>query len=179
MKTWLSFTFVFLAGYSFTQGYPEDTLWYNEAGHLKDTFVVTKISFELAQKELIEYHPSSPYLEGDSLYVYNMYQMLDSLAKQIKKDSSSFIVEGHTDCRGSDKYSYRLSEARAQTIYNYLIDKGVSEEKLSFKGREGDFPRRLNRTVLSCTFIHSQKNKEHQEHMHQLNRRISIVRITR
>lgn len=55
-----------------------------------------------------------------------------------------FVVEGHTDARGTDDYNVGLSEARAIAVKNFLTGLGVSEERLSsiglgkFKPRTGD-----------------------------------------
>jgi hypothetical protein len=43
-------------------------------------------------------------------------------------------VGSHTDSKGKDKYNLRLSQARAQSIVDYLISKGISSDRLSAKG---------------------------------------------
>jgi len=43
-------------------------------------------------------------------------------------------VDGHTDAKGSDAYNIRLSYRRAQTVYNYLIDAGINDNRLVFRG---------------------------------------------
>jgi len=43
-------------------------------------------------------------------------------------------VEGHTDSRGSESYNQSLSEKRAQTVFDYLVMKGVDRGRLSVKG---------------------------------------------
>ena len=44
-------------------------------------------------------------------------------------------LEAHTDPVGSYEYNDNLSEARAKSTYDYLISKGVPEERiLSYKG---------------------------------------------
>jgi len=46
-------------------------------------------------------------------------------------------VEGYTDSLESDEYNLKLSEKRADFVYNYLIKKGISKERLtkSFYGK--------------------------------------------
>ena len=45
------------------------------------------------------------------------------------------IIEGHTDSRGSDAYNQGLSQRRADSVRQYLIDKfGVSPSRLTAKG---------------------------------------------
>ena len=43
-------------------------------------------------------------------------------------------VAGHTDSFGSDEYNQRLSEARAQAVYEYLVSRGISADRLSYVG---------------------------------------------
>ncbi len=43
-------------------------------------------------------------------------------------------IEGHTDNVGNDDYNLKLSENRAQSVYNYLIEKGEPPSRLSYKG---------------------------------------------
>lgn len=43
-------------------------------------------------------------------------------------------VEGHTDNEGTSAYNTKLSTQRAKSVYDYLISKGVSAERLSYKG---------------------------------------------
>src|SRR5439155_1485149 len=37
-------------------------------------------------------------------------------------------IEGHTDSVGSEEYNQKLSEARAQSVYDYLMKSGVSSD---------------------------------------------------
>ena len=43
-------------------------------------------------------------------------------------------IGGHTDSRGSDEYNNRLSKDRAGSVVNYLIEKGIDTNRLTFKG---------------------------------------------
>jgi outer membrane protein OmpA-like peptidoglycan-associated protein len=47
----------------------------------------------------------------------------------------SFMIEGHTDAKGSAAYNQGLSERRAQTVRQYLIAQfGLKPERLQAKG---------------------------------------------
>jgi outer membrane protein OmpA-like peptidoglycan-associated protein len=52
-----------------------------------------------------------------------------------------FVVEGYTDARGSDEYNVDLSDARAQTVKEFLTNLGVSAERLSAVGLGKSNPR--------------------------------------
>ena len=61
--------------------------------------------------------------------------VLDEVAKIIGEfGDCRFLVSGHTDARGTDAYNDRLSEARAKAVYEALLDRGVPESMLCFRG---------------------------------------------
>lgn len=43
-------------------------------------------------------------------------------------------IAGHTDSMGSDEYNQRLSENRAKAVYEYLVSRGISADRLSYIG---------------------------------------------
>lgn len=51
-------------------------------------------------------------------------------------DNKDLAIEigSHTDSRGSDVYNEKLSQARAQSVVDYLIMKGVETSRLTAKG---------------------------------------------
>jgi outer membrane protein OmpA-like peptidoglycan-associated protein len=62
---------------------------------------------------------------------------LDEFAKALKDDrlaTAAFVVEGHTDGKGSDTYNLGLSERRARAVVRYLQEKGVDDAKLASRG---------------------------------------------
>ena len=62
---------------------------------------------------------------------------LDEFAKALKDPqlaTNNFLVEGHTDARGSADYNLNLSERRAKAVVNYLSLRGVDAAKLVPRG---------------------------------------------
>jgi OOP family OmpA-OmpF porin len=49
-------------------------------------------------------------------------------------------IEGHTDRLGSDEYNQALSERRANTVREYLINQGIESERLVAVGMGEDIP---------------------------------------
>ena len=43
-------------------------------------------------------------------------------------------IQGHTDDIGNDNDNLILSDRRAQSVYNYLIEKGISKNRIRYKG---------------------------------------------
>jgi outer membrane protein OmpA-like peptidoglycan-associated protein len=48
--------------------------------------------------------------------------------------SAKFSIEGHTDSLGSNTLNQNLSEARASSVMNFLIERGIASNRLSSKG---------------------------------------------
>lgn len=100
---------------------------YNE--HQKDLYLLpiekgeairlNNIFFEFNKADLM----SESFNELDRLY-------------DILKDNPKISIEigGHTDDQGSDQYNQKLSESRAQSVINYLIEKGISKNRLTAVG---------------------------------------------
>ena len=63
---------------------------------------------------------------------------LNGLYQQIvefqPKDGNAVVV-GYTDRIGSDAYNQKLSEARARTVANFLVSKGMAASKVAIEGR--------------------------------------------
>jgi len=82
---------------------------------------------------------------------------LDRLSKLLTEFPSVRIeISGHTDNKGSLKTNTTLSEARAKAVVDYLITKGISADRLEYKGyayfqpiatNDTDEGRQLNRRV--------------------------------
>jgi OmpA-OmpF porin, OOP family len=82
---------------------------------------------------------------------------LDKLVFYLEKNPNMHIlVKGHTSSEGTTEYNMKLSEARAQAVVNYIISKGISVGRLTYKGfgetqpvttNEGEDNRQKNRRV--------------------------------
>jgi outer membrane protein OmpA-like peptidoglycan-associated protein len=63
------------------------------------------------------------------------YSMLDQLAKLMNEQPAIKLrIKGHTDNTGNESLNQMLSQNRAKACFDYLVDKGVSEEKISYLG---------------------------------------------
>ena len=71
---------------------------------------------------------------------------------------NKIIVEGHTDSSGTDAYNQQLSERRASTVADYLIDRGVPSSNVVVYGYGEMRPKASNDTAEG----------------RQLNRRVEI-----
>jgi outer membrane protein OmpA-like peptidoglycan-associated protein len=58
-------------------------------------------------------------------------RMVDIL---VSNNNLHFEIQGHTDDHGEDKANKYLSEYRAKEVLKFLIEHGIPEERLSYKG---------------------------------------------
>jgi flagellar motor protein MotB/tetratricopeptide (TPR) repeat protein len=103
----------------------------------------------------------NPTKVGEKMLLSNVFFEIDSW--QLKKESmteldnlvtlllenSNMIMEigGYTDSTGSLQYNMALSEKRALSVVNYLIRKGISSERLIYKGYGNTSPLGDNVTI--------------------------------
>ena len=62
-------------------------------------------------------------------------------------ESASIVIEGHASSDGSESYNQKLSEKRAASVETYLLDKGITNERLSTIGYGESKPIGNNNTV--------------------------------
>lgn len=73
--------------------------------------------------------------------------ILDNIAQVLKENTHlKFEVAGHTDNTGDYNYNVKLSQERAQSVRNYLVDKGVAGNRLTASGYGPDKPVASNET---------------------------------
>jgi len=87
----------------------------------------------------------------------NARTILDNVAEELVANPGIRVeLSGHTDSRGAEAYNQRLSEARAQSVLEYLEGKGVDATRMSAIGvgeakpvadNETEEGRELNRRV--------------------------------
>lgn len=58
----------------------------------------------------------------------------------------TLAIGGHTDNVGADAYNLKLSASRAETVKNYLIEKGIEAARLLAKGYGETKPQTVNTT---------------------------------
>lgn len=97
----------------------------------KQTLVVEDIHFEFDSNRLTP--PTQIFLDG----------VADSLREQ---DDLTLEISGHTDSLGSDEYNQRLSQARAESVRNYLNGRGVRRDRVRAKGYGESRPIDTNQT---------------------------------
>ena len=91
---------------------------------------------------------------------------LDGLVKTLNDNPTIVIkIMSHTDTRADDNYNEELSQKRAQSVVDYLIENGIASDRLEAKGY-GE-----KRLLFSDTKIKKLKTEDEKEAAHQKNRR--------
>lgn len=85
---------------------------------------------------------------GKSSLNASAQRSMDKLAEFLqKKQNRNLLVEGHTDSVGSDEYNQGLSEQRAESVKNALIQRGVAAERIATIGYGKKYPLASNATT--------------------------------
>jgi outer membrane protein OmpA-like peptidoglycan-associated protein len=85
---------------------------------------------------------------GKSVLKGNSYMVLDQIAESLREWSEIKIeIQGHTDNLGKAAKNQTLSQARAETVRQYLIEKGIAADRLTAVGYGPDRPIATNKTA--------------------------------
>ena len=109
---------------------------------------------------------------------------LDKLVETLN-DNPNITIElmSHTDSRDTEEYNQDLSQKRAQSVVQYLIEKGIEAERLSARGYGESGPKVVDAllseqytflksgTSLTEQYINTLSGEEQKEIAHQVNRR--------
>ncbi len=94
--------------------------------------ILVVISKKVYVFQLVMFQSNS--LEIDSSEFYK----IDSVVVFYKEHSHEKLkLVGYSDNVGLEKNNIILSENRAKSIYDYVINKGLSSENVSYQGRRG------------------------------------------
>ncbi len=120
--------------------YRRGYLFYSENFHLDSTASI--------EKPFIKNVPMTPLKAGESIVLRNVFFATNSYDLRpesetelnklfdllVKNPTLKVEISGHTDNVGSDTKNMTLSENRAKSVYNYLINKGINASRLSYAG---------------------------------------------
>ncbi len=104
---------------------------------------------------------------GEFYFDYNKYEVtslhqrfLDTMLAQLNRNPGMRVeIQAHTDCRGSESFNRLLSEKRALSVVNYLVQHGITRRRLQYVGLGNSQPKVLCPDCNSCS-----------EEQHSLNR---------
>ena len=125
----------------------EYALYVNKTGYL-----FKSLAFDYKQKSQLEPVTIDIYLDpiktgtatvlNNLFFDFDKYDLKEKSITELEK-VRKFLVEnpavnigiaGHTDNAGSASYNKELSVNRAKSVYQYLVDQGIKENRLKFRG---------------------------------------------
>jgi len=128
-------------GYKDQDGCPDE-----KPVEIKQTLVLEGINFRTGSAELLE----------------ESYNILDNVFNSLEAFTNVKVeVRGHTDNVGNERSNMILSKERAQSVKDYLVNRGIDGNRISVKGMGESEPVSSNRTA---------KGREK-------NRRIEFIRV--
>jgi len=96
---------------------------------IRDTAQVKYVKGQIIKLEKIQFE------SGKSTLLPASYSELNSLTqKMITNTKMKIEISGHTDNIGTREFNLKLSESRAKSVAVYIISKGISADRIIYKG---------------------------------------------
>lgn len=92
-------------------------------------------------------------------------KVIDQLVQVIETTNDEVVIIGHTDNQGNEDYNQKLSERRAESVRQSLIESDIDEKRLKAKGKGASEP------LAENTHNDGSDNPEGR----QKNRRVEII----
>ncbi len=114
----------------------------------QDIFFTTEIILDPLMEDLI--------VDFDPIYFeYNKWDVTKEAEHVLQemltvlRDNPNISVEigSHTDPRGNDKFNETLSAKRAKSVVEFMISKGISQQRISYKGYGETVPYQLTEDI--------------------------------
>ncbi|MNS84115.1 Photosystem I chlorophyll a apoprotein A2 [compost metagenome] len=106
------------------------------------------------------------YFDYDLWYIRKESKVILGRVVELMKKYPEMVIEigSHTDSRGNEKYNADLSQKRANSTREFIIQSGIEAKRVSAKGYGESVPIIKCKTDESCS-----------EEEHELNRRSEFV----
>jgi len=116
--------------------FAQDVFYTVETRKIAERVVEEVVAVEAAAvvPEGIELEPVHFPFDQYSLTPKAKMKLDENLAKLKKESQLNITIQGHTDAIGTEEYNHMLSKRRAQTVYNYLLERGISPERMETVG---------------------------------------------
>jgi outer membrane protein OmpA-like peptidoglycan-associated protein len=115
---------------------PETFNDYADEDGCPDSEQIRVVGDEIFLDDRIHFRVNSPIIRRSS------HPLLERLARLIEEHPEYVRVEiyGHADARGSDWFNERLSQQRAESVLAFLVERGISRDRLFAKGFGSEKP---------------------------------------
>lgn len=104
-----------------------------------------------------------PVLIDNIFYEFDKATLTDASTEALEKlvtmmeENPNITIElsSHCDYKGADEYNIRLSQRRAESVVNYMIDHGVKKDRMTPKGYGETRPKVIRKKLTEkYTFLH-------------------------
>lgn len=120
------------------KGFEPQSIEFTTAGILDDYTITKKITLEKAAPEIQIVKINEPIRLNNIYYDYDDYKILPDAEKDLeallelmeKYDNMVIELSSHTDARGGNDYNQRLSQKRANSAKEWLVENGVEESRI-------------------------------------------------
>jgi len=110
--------------------------------------------WQLEPTEFGYLQPNKPIILKNVLFEFGKAVLLENSKAELNKllrllneyKEIKIMISGHTDEIGKPEDNLKLSDARAKTVYEYLLKQGVSENRLFYRGYGSSQPLENNKT---------------------------------
>jgi len=115
-------------------------------GALRDEQQRSEIEIERVREDLLKltFENEVTFDVDSSSIKSHSFSSLEKVSDVIVKYGSTAEIVGHTDSTGSDSYNQGLSERRASSVKDYLVNNGVPGSLISYRGLGESQPRANN-----------------------------------
>lgn len=144
-----------------------------QAGRVIGSTEVNSYGWPDLSKPMYQNISVAPILPGSAIELSNIYYNFNdaTLRPDARKDLDLVValmkqqpnikveLRSHTDCRGSDVYNQRLSQRRADGVFEYLVAKGIVRDRLIPIGFGESQLHNACRDGVTCTEQEHAKNR--------------------
>lgn len=154
--------------------------WLNRRIEMKITHIIPKPEFvTINDAEVMagntQVIPDIRFHLGKKTIQSISFAQLDEILRFMEDNPNAVVeISQHLDCRVSSYSSRRLSQARAQSITEYLEDHGIPKQRMVPKGYEDTAPLTENGITYTCEYINKFETDQDKERLHKKNRRTEI-----
>lgn len=83
-------------------------------------------------------------------FEFDSYELIDKSKSELelvfrfllKNEELKVEIAGHTDASGNAEYNQELSQKRAKSVYDFLVEQGISKARMKYVGYGSQFPRK-------------------------------------
>lgn len=102
---------------------------------------------QTVHKTQVELFTGVPFPNGSSLLSLELKKMILPIIKHLREyPQATLVIKAHADSKGSIEFNQRLTDLRAQAVRTYIVEQGISSDRLQAVGYGETMPIASNMT---------------------------------